>query len=454
MNTASFASPNFFSCGGFSHSFLEPYFAPMDTSQAVASSPPCSKLPSHKGRVLLVDDEPQLLKAYARMLQAQGYEVETASDGAEAIEKFSPGNFHAVLSDITMPSMTGLQLLRAVRERDLDVPFILITGEPSVDTAIPALDYGALRYLVKPVDPEELKSVVEHAVQMHRMAVMKRQALKLLGEGNRQIGDRAGLEVRFESALDKLFMVYQPIVRWSDRTVHGYETLVRSRESTMPHPGALFGAAERIGRVQELNQAIRRVAPLPMVDASERGRLFFNLHVMDLNDDSLFDEDSPLAKMADRVVLELTERATLDQVNDARGRVAKLREMGFSIAVDDLGAGYAGLSSFALLEPDVVKLDMALVRDIDSAPTKRKLVRSLVELCADMGLAVVAEGVETAEEHRALVDLGCDLFQGYHFARPAAPFTDVNWPDANGAATSAKGPVGGPASVLPKKEKA
>ena len=101
--------------------------------------------------------------------------------------------------------------------------------------------------------------------------------------------------------------------------------------------------------------------------------------------------------------------------------------MGFQIAIDDLGAGYAGLTSFALLEPEIVKLDMTLVRDVHKQSTKQKLIRSMTALCKDMGMMVVGEGVENAEERDALVELGCDLLQGYLFAKPAAPFPAFSW---------------------------
>ena len=94
-------------------------------------------------------------------------------------------------------------------------------------------------------------------------------------------------------------------------------------------------------------------------------------------------------------------------------------------------AGYAGLTSFALLEPDIVKLDMALVRGIDKKPVQQKLVASMTTLCKDMGLLVVAEGIETCEERDTLIDLGCDLLQGYLFARPGPPFPVAEWQGRN-----------------------
>ena len=91
--------------------------------------------------------------------------------------------------------------------------------------------------------------------------------------------------------------------------------------------------------------------------------------------------------------------------------------------MDDLGAGYAGLSSFARIEPDVVKLDMSLVRGVDASPMKQSVVRSVVGLAEELDIEVVSEGVEAAAERDALADLGCRLFQGYLFGKPERGFS-------------------------------
>ena len=107
--------------------------------------------------------------------------------------------------------------------------------------------------------------------------------------------------------------------------------------------------------------------------------------------------------------------------------MAQLRALGYRIAVDDLGAGYAGLTSFAHLEPEVVKVDMSLIRGLDRSPMKQKLLGSIVALCRDLGIEMIAEGIETAEERDALVRLGGDLCQGYLFARPEKPWAPITW---------------------------
>jgi EAL domain-containing protein (putative c-di-GMP-specific phosphodiesterase class I) len=380
--------------------------------------------PEPRGTVLVVDDELAITKIYRRLLGAAGFTVEIAINGREAVDQLGRCRFDAILSDIAMPELDGIGLLRAVRARDLDVPVILVSGNPSVETALAAVEYGALRYLCKPVDNDELLSVVERAVQLCRMARVKREALEHLGATSVQPGDRAGLEVAFSRALEGLWMAYQPIVRCASRRVFAYEALLRSSEKALPHPGAVIGAAERLGRLNELGRAVRThvavtvsKSPIPLV--------FVNLHTSDLLDDELYARESPLSRVASRVVLEITERASLDMVSDVQSRMARLRELGYRIAIDDIGAGYAGLTSIAQLQPEIMKIDMGLVRDVDVDSTRQKLVGAMVGLCKEMDVQVITEGVETRAERDALLRLGADLMQGYLFAKPDWPFPEA-----------------------------
>lgn len=376
-------------------------------------------------RILVVDDDEVLVRSYARTLSAEGYEVEVHLDGESAIEAVKTKALDVVLSDIDMPRLGGVALLELIRAHDLDIPVVLITGSPSLETAVAAVEHGALRYLTKPVDPNRLRAVTAEAVRLHRLARAKRSALDLAGGLDRMVGDRAGLVASFGNALDSMWMAYQPIVSWSRREVFGFEALLRSRESALPHPGAILDAAERLERLPELGRAIRARASAPTGGMPKDAVLFVNLHTHDLLDDQLFDRERPLARMANQVVLEITERASLHHIRDVQARVSRLREMGFRIAVDDLGAGYAGLTSFAHLEPEVVKLDMSLVRNVHAQPTKQTLVRTMIAMCHELGMQVVAEGIETPEERDAIVEAGCDLMQGYLFAKPGPAFPEA-----------------------------
>jgi EAL domain-containing protein (putative c-di-GMP-specific phosphodiesterase class I) len=378
--------------------------------------------PTRAKSVLVVDDDPAVARALRRVLEAADYTVSVVTGGQAAVEAITQAGFDVVISDIQMPGMTGVELLRSIRALDLDVPVILMTGAPTVETAIEAVNLGALQYLPKPTPNDALLKAVERASRLHRMAQMKRDALKLAGEIGTQAGDRAGLQAAFGRALDSMSIAFQPIIDVSARRVFGYEALMRSAEESLPNPGAVLEAAERLDRLDDLGRRVRRIAAEAFEQAADDALLFVNLHTRDLLDPSLYDPSMPLTRMASRVVLEVTERSTIEDVKDIQVRVAALRRLGFRIAIDDLGAGYAGLSSFAALEPEIVKLDMSLVRDVDKSEIRQRLIGSLTALCKEMNMRVVAEGVERIEESEIVRSAGCDLIQGYLYARPGAPF--------------------------------
>jgi len=177
--------------------------------------------------------------------------------------------------------------------------------------------------------------------------------------------------------------------------------------------------------MHELGREIRaRVAKaIPVVPRDEL--VFVNLHSLELADEELYSPGAPLSAHAARVVLEVTERARLDQVAALQDRIRRLRSLGYRLAVDDLGAGYAGLTSFVQLEPEFVKIDMTLIRDVHLSGTKQRLLRSTFDVCRELGIRVVGEGVETRQELHELLRLGADLLQGYLFGRPAEDFCSV-----------------------------
>jgi len=228
------------------------------------------------------------------------------------------------------------------------------------------------------------------------------------------------LEADFEAALAALHLVFQPIVEGPEKKLYGFEALVRADNEQLPDPCALLDAAERLHRVERLGRAIRRRVAAEFADASPAlGLVFVNLHALDLTDRSLASHYSPLWKLRDRVVLEITERASLEAVVDARYRVAELREMGYRIAIDDLGAGHSRMNRFTLLDTDFVKLDMSLVRDLPKHRDRQRTVWNIISMCRDQGIRVVGEGIETPDECQTLLDLGCDLLQGFLIARPS-----------------------------------
>ncbi len=370
--------------------------------------------------VLLVDDEPAVARASERILRSGGFRVSVAGGGREALAKAAATPFDAIVSDLSMPDVDGRALLRAVRTSGLDMPFVFLTGSPNLDSAIEAIEFRAFRYLVKPVRGAELIDVMNKAVRWHQLARVRKEAARDLASTTGE--DRNNLESTFAAATDGMWMAMQPIVSWQSRTVLAYEALLRTEEPRMRNPTHFIDAAEKLGMTRELGRAIRRQIAELLPSAPATALAFVNLHPLDLDDPELSDPNGALTPFAKRIVLEVTERAALDEIPGLGARIARLRELGFRIAVDDLGAGYAGLSTFASLEPDVVKADMSLIRDIHHSAVKQKVVGSIVALCKDLHIEFVAEGIETAAERDCVASLGGDNLQGYLFSRPHRGF--------------------------------
>lgn len=244
-------------------------------------------------------------------------------------------------------------------------------------------------------------------------------------------GPRSNTEVRAVRALGACLanrsvrFVYQPIVSVHTRQPIAYEALCRPTAPAYRHVGELLTAAAQTGRIIDLGRVLREVAVQPLPQLPEGCSMFLNVNPQELEGDALFEADSILHQFANKIVLEITETEEITDFTGARSKLKELRRLGYRIALDDFGAGYQGFSSLALLEPDYVKLDMAIVRGITSDSRAARLVRHIREFCEAEGIQTIAEGVETEAEFRALRELGLELMQGYLFAAPAEAFCAV-----------------------------
>lgn len=399
----------------------------LDASREIPSQKQRVRAPDSPRTVLIADDNAAVARSLGRMLHERDYDVTVVGDGVAAIAAIMRRPFDAVLCDIQMPGMSGVEVLEVIRAYDLDLPVILMTGAPNLETAMEAVSLGAVDYLLKPAASEVVFRSLDRAIERHRADRAHRVANDAALDTAPISEDLSRLNARFDSALRAMWIAYQPIMDTLRGHVFGYEALLRTEEKSFANPGEIISAAERLDRLGDLGRRVREQSVASFASAPKDAALFVNLHPRDLLDADLFRDDSPLVKMADRVVLEVTERASLGDIKDVRARISILRYLGFRVAIDDLGAGYAGLSSIAQLEPDFVKLDMSLIRNLERSVLQQRLVGTMTTLCRDLGVRVVAEGIETAEEHDCLHRVGCDLMQGFLFGTPGplCPSTDV-----------------------------
>lgn len=219
---------------------------------------------------------------------------------------------------------------------------------------------------------------------------------------------------------------YQPIVALEDGWIHGFEALSAGPAGDVfENPELLFSFAEETDQIVELERLCRSTAIRGARPLRPGQKLFLNSSVPGFVDPELLtrgllDEVEKAGLSPASVVFEVTERVAITEWQHFRQIVADLRRHGFSVAIDDMGAGYSSLQAVAEIEPDYLKFDISLVRDIHLSPIKRNLMETLVVLAGKIGARVVAEGVETLGEFAALRDMGVAFGQGYYFAPPAA----------------------------------
>jgi EAL domain-containing protein (putative c-di-GMP-specific phosphodiesterase class I)/ActR/RegA family two-component response regulator len=381
-----------------------------------AQDVPCSAAEGSP-RLLLVDDDDLMLAGLVRFLTASGYEVSRARCGADAVRLLAEQTFDVMLSDVHLGDTDGLQLLRSAHEQDPDLQVLLMTAAADIWSAAGAVEHGAFRYLLKPVDCEQLVDSLATAVAAGRCTRAEREAFDALASGNYRIPDRSLADAKLNSGLASAWMAYQPIVRAGSQRTFAHEALLRSDEPGLAEPRQLLSAAKRLNRLQDIGRAVRALVSGEMDRASPQ-LVFVNVHVEELLDSELVSPAAALSQHAPRVVLELTERSGMEDVPRLAETVAELRRLGFRFAIDDVGGGYAGLNALALLEPDFVKIDSSLVRDAHLEPVKRRLMLTIIDVCHSMGKLVVAEGVETYAERVTMESLGCDFLQGYLFGKP------------------------------------
>tara|TARA_R110000850_G_scaffold102387_6_gene211392 strand:+ start:4572 stop:6320 length:1749 start_codon:yes stop_codon:yes gene_type:complete len=226
---------------------------------------------------------------------------------------------------------------------------------------------------------------------------------------------------------EELHVLFQPIVDATQQSIYGYEALIRGPKTSPLHsPLRLFDVATQAGLLVELDLLCRRLAIQRFAELELPGLLFLNVMPLTIVERDFregltlgFIRESGLPP--ERVVIELTEHVPIHDYDLMRQAVAHYRDMGFQVALDDLGAGHSSLRHWSELRPDFVKLDRHFISGIDREPAKREFLRSILDVARSLDCQLIAEGVETAAEHLCLweLDRGLALLQGFYFARPS-----------------------------------
>ena len=228
-----------------------------------------------------------------------------------------------------------------------------------------------------------------------------------------------------------IYSVFQPIVRMPKNgetpEIFGYECLMRGEhQGNVVAPDTMLEMARGAGLIFQLDLAARRAAIVGAGRYGIKKKIFINFSPNSIYDPwhclrSTVNAVEEVGLSRGQVVFEITESEKMPAVKHLQRIVDFYREEGFQVALDDVGSGYSSLNILAQLQPDFVKLDMGLVRDVDHDKTKAIVARKLIETVQEMELATIAEGIERVEELNWMRAVGADFAQGYLFARPNLP---------------------------------
>jgi EAL domain-containing protein (putative c-di-GMP-specific phosphodiesterase class I)/CheY-like chemotaxis protein len=376
--------------------------------------------------VLIADDEPALRGALAELLAHESGVVliGTAGDADEAIKLADDARPDVALVDVKMPAGGGPRAAREIVRVSPATRVIALSAFEDRPTVLEMLRAGAVGYLVKGTGAEEIVGSIERVMNggaSLSAEVMGGVVQELTSQLRReeiaeeQEDARRGEIERFVAG-DGLSMVFQPVMDLRTNEIAGVEALARFRSLPLRPPNEWFAEAVRLElgvqlELASVRQALRALEGLPdhaylSINCSHHAAVSPQLA-------SLLSMDAP------RVVLEITEHEAVEDYDTLIRGLEGLREQGVRVAIDDAGAGFASLRHTLQIAPDIVKLDISLTRDIDSDHARQALASALVSFADEMGITIVAEGIETPAELAELIRLGVRYGQGFYLAKPA-----------------------------------
>ena len=408
-----------------------PFVAPGSSSGHVAPDLDPGTALFAAARLLVVDDQESNVFLLDRLLRSAGArEVHHVLDAREVVTRCLDLRPDLVLLDLHMPHLDGVTVLRhlqAAVAADVHLPVLVLTADTTDDAKRRALEAGAKDFLTKPLDRTDvLLRVRNHLETAALYKLVQAENHRLRDELRRrehalrvEQEQRERRRSRIQHVLDHdgVEMVFQPVADLCTGEIRGVEALARFRSADDRPPDAWFADATEVGLGPELelaaiDAALRRIPDLPpgvlmAVNVSPQVAIT-----------DRFAACIEATPTKDRVVVELTEHVPIDDYDVLVDRLAEFRRAGVRVAVDDAGAGYAGLHHIVQLRPDVLKLDRELTLSIEADPARRAMAASMVHFAREIGAKLVAEGIENQAAMDTLVSLGVSLGQGYHLARP------------------------------------
>jgi EAL domain-containing protein (putative c-di-GMP-specific phosphodiesterase class I)/CheY-like chemotaxis protein len=380
--------------------------------------------------ILAIDDDADIGELILATAQDMRLSCAVANNAADFLEKLGPGTT-LILLDLVMPEMDGVELLRLLAQRQCKAGIVLMSGvgKRIIETAeelARALGLSVVGHLQKPFRVSTLQEIVAQNVQpqpKHSSA----QKPEFIAEGQ-------DLSAAIER--DEFVLHYQPQIDIASGTVVGVEALVRWRHPVhgLVFPDNFIPRLEKLGLIDTLGWLVmnRALAELPLFSVNANlPAVSINVSVRSLHDLKFPDKVVSLAEQfavpLDRIILEITESGLIQEISSTLDVLARLRMKHVRLSIDDFGTGYSMMQQLRLIPATELKIDKYFVQHVLSQDSARVLVLKTIEIGHELGMMVVAEGVETAEQLSFLREHKCDIVQGYLFSRPLPPNEFVAW---------------------------
>jgi EAL domain-containing protein (putative c-di-GMP-specific phosphodiesterase class I)/AmiR/NasT family two-component response regulator len=377
-------------------------------------------------RVLIADDDPAAVSMIARLIGAEGSldVVATARDAEEAIRLAALHRPDVAILDWRMPAGGGGKAARQIHAAAPEARLVALSSVASKDAILDMLRAGATSYLLKTSRPQELISAIHHTSRGETVlspevaAMVVDELLSQLHRHDAELHRHQRNVDRIRRAIDGdgLTMVFQPVYNLREGHMVGVEALARFMLSPRRPPNVWFAEAAAIGLSAELELAAVRLALTQLDRLPSYAYMSVNASPEVAKSQQFSDL---LAEFhTERVVLEVTEHAVVEDSEGMNEALEGLRAMGLRLAIDDAGAGFASLSHLLKMAPEFIKLDFVMSRDIHLDPSRATLARGLVSFGHELGATMLAEGMETWDEVRAVRRAGIRFGQGFQLARP------------------------------------
>jgi len=381
------------------------------------------------GNVYLLDDDPSMGESLTRVMSTLGYKVKAFSNPLKFLEFDDFNSPGVILMDMQMPHLRGVEVQEKLMDRGVQMPIIFISGESQPLDIIRAMKNGSSDFLLKPFDLDRLVDALDKALANDREQVQK---LRTQGnESSEEAQKNSAFEKKLREAIREGLIIphYQPKVDLRTGEIIGFEALARwsDREMGEISPAQFVPFAEKTWLIQALTESIaeRVLKDYSVIQQAFPGtRVGINISPDLLADNRLFQF---FAKYLDQFEgdfsgfdLEVIESQTISENQAAQSALQSLIGIGFSTTIDDFGKQHSSLARLANLPFQCLKIDRIFVANLGLGGHEESIMKSVIALASELKLSVIAEGVETEEQRKRLIELGCQQAQGWLFAKAMA----------------------------------